>query len=196
MAITDIALDPLTGGLDTRGGLNLVRGPETIAQHVRQGLSLRRGEVPYDTSKGTDWFGVILVKNPDPAVVQAEILRVVRGIGGVQGVSEYSQTIDPSARMLTVSFRVVSDEGDLQAELLADPARAAEAARLGGVEGLARELEAQGVPALAALFRSRGISTIAPTLAQHPTYSQISSLRDTEEWLPFLFFLYPIARGI
>lgn len=196
MALTDIAINPATGGLDTRGGLRLTRGPDTVAQHIRQMLITRLGELPYDTTKGVDWFGTILVKNPNLALVQAEILRVVRDIGGVEAITNYTQALTPSTRTLNVSFRVVTTEGDVQAEILADPARAAEAARLGGALGLADELERQGSPALAALVRQQGITQLAPTLAQHPTYSSLSTLRDTEEWLPFLLLVYPATGGI
>lgn len=194
MAIKDLAFDPVTGFLSVSGGLSIASGAQVIANHVNHGLQTRLGELPYNTRRGIDWFNVVLVKNPDPALVQAEFLRFLRNTRGVLAVENYQQNINASSRLLTVTFRLITTEGALNAEAIADPARAAEAARLGGVNGLARDLEEQGAFALAQLIRERGISAIAPTLAQHPQWSDLQYERDTEEWLPFMILLYP-PRG-
>lgn len=109
----DLKLDA-SGDLAIEGGdARIVSGVDEIAQSLRIRLRLFKGEWFLNNELGTDYYGRILLKNPDLAVVAAELQAVILGTVGVTRLTEYSQAFNTAARGLAVTFTVETESGDL-----------------------------------------------------------------------------------
>jgi hypothetical protein len=112
----DRKLDPATGDYfrapsgdfaqtdDTSG--------ETTGQLVRIALKTLLGEWFLDTTRGLDYVGLIFVKNPDLAAVEASIKDLILSIPGVAGIPIYKQSFDRPNRKLIVSGTLLDTQGN------------------------------------------------------------------------------------
>jgi hypothetical protein len=79
-------------------------GPGAILQDIIQRISTFYGEWFMDTSAGIDWFGQILVKNPDQKSIDAMLIATILGTPGVLTLDAYSFAPDFSRRSLGIIF--------------------------------------------------------------------------------------------
>lgn len=115
--MTDIALDmdptsPTFKDLKiVDGDLVLVDGLDGIQQNIMQSLKIFKGEWFMDNSLGLDYFGQILVKNPNQRVIDAIFLNAILSVPGVTAVTAY--TFEPNfvTRQLFVTFTVQTTNG-------------------------------------------------------------------------------------
>lgn len=83
---------------------------DSVLQSVRIRLKWFFGECPlYDEDIGTDYFGVILVKNPDITLAASEIRSQIMLVDEVTEVPEVDISIDQKTRTGTVSYTVKTD---------------------------------------------------------------------------------------
>lgn len=105
--------------LDSNGDMQFGNGtanfykdtPEAIAQNIYTRLKLWLGEWYLDTDEGTDWLGKCLGKNSiDSALL--EIKQRILGTTGVNSIQNFSASIEPTSRKLTITGTVNTIYGD------------------------------------------------------------------------------------
>jgi hypothetical protein len=108
----DLKLDA-TGDLDlTDNEFSLVTGAEAVAQDVRSRLLFFLGEWFLDTRLGVDWFGTVLVKNPNWPAIHAMFRKVIRETPGVREVTHLTFDFNAGTRTLVMDAR-----GELEDDL-------------------------------------------------------------------------------
>jgi hypothetical protein len=82
----------------------LVNSPQTVAQAIFTTLRLLLGEWFLDTTKGVPWLTQVVgrQKNYDDVVKNA-----IRGVQGVIEIQDYSSSLDPLGRVLTINQATV-----------------------------------------------------------------------------------------
>lgn len=114
MAQRDLRLDPTTGDLDVSGGtLHLTSGTEAIEQSIKIRLQFFKGEWFLDPTAGVDYFGEVLVKNPDTNAVAALFRAKILETPGVASVDSLKLDYDSQARTLSITFTGTDDTGAL-----------------------------------------------------------------------------------
>jgi hypothetical protein len=114
---TDLALDlnPLSTAFKdifpTGGDFAMVSDKDQIRQNLLQTLNVYLGEWYLDNTIGVDYYGTILVKNPDLAAINATLISTILGVAGVQSILSFNTKIDSEGRSLTVSFKAQTTDG-------------------------------------------------------------------------------------
>ena len=115
--MSDIALVVATHDLLDENGnfvgddLTLTTGVEAIAQHLRQRLKIFFGEWFLDRRKGVAYIEQILVKNPNPFVVDAILKATVVQTPGVTELLDFKLEADTVTRQLVFTFKAGTIEG-------------------------------------------------------------------------------------
>ena len=111
--VRDIALD-INGDLAiSSGDLQLVSGSDAIVQAVKIRLQFFKGEWFLNLDAGVPYFQEILVKNPNPNVLQTLFRKALLETPGVLAIESLALTFDGRTRQLAVSYRVTTDVGEL-----------------------------------------------------------------------------------
>jgi hypothetical protein len=98
----DIALNS-SGDIDIENGLiRLTSGVDSIAQDMKSRLLFFLGEWFLDTRLGVDWFGKVLLKRPNQAIVHAMIRDVVTKTPGVGEITDFTFNFDAARRELNL----------------------------------------------------------------------------------------------
>ena len=111
--MSGILLD-INGDVDiTNGKLSLTTGLKAIEQRLAQRLRLFFTEWFLDKTRGIPWIQQIFKKNPNPVVVDAVIKREILAEPQVIELQTFSLDLDTTTRLLTVTFRALTTEGEL-----------------------------------------------------------------------------------
>jgi hypothetical protein len=89
--------------------LVLIGGRDEIAQVLRNELAFFYGEWFLDTRKGIDYFGDILIKNPDPAKIDAIFKNKILSSPGVIELLKFNLELEN--RNLRVTFEASTIDG-------------------------------------------------------------------------------------
>jgi hypothetical protein len=117
--MTSIALDldPTSATymdlLFVNGDLVLIDGPQEVLQNILLRLGIFLGEWFNDNTIGIDYFGQILVKNPNLGNINAILLNQLLNVPGVIQVNAYSFTPSFLTRSLGIAFKVLSTSGPI-----------------------------------------------------------------------------------
>lgn len=111
--VRDLKLDAFGDLVVENGDLALVGGLDALRQDAETRLKLVLSEWFLAVSKGVDWFGEILVKNPNMARVEAIFRQELLDTPGITGVLEMPLSFDHASRALSGSFRATSDLGEV-----------------------------------------------------------------------------------
>lgn len=84
---------------------------DSIEQAILIKLRWFFGEWAYNSSYGVDWFGKVLVKNPNTLLVRRMIEDTIMSVDGVTSVENLTLTINRQARDATITFTVHTDLG-------------------------------------------------------------------------------------
>lgn len=111
--MSGILLD-INGDIDiTENKLSLTTGLKAIEQRLSQRLRLFLGEWFLDQTRGVPWIQQVFKKNPNPVVVDAVIKREILAEPQVTELQTFSLDLDTATRILTVTFRALTEEGEL-----------------------------------------------------------------------------------
>jgi len=109
--MSDIKLDS-SGDIDTsQPDLQQTTGVDAIKQHIKQRLKTFYNEWFLDLRRGLPYFQHILVKNPDPVVVDSAFKRQILDTLGVLELIAFNIDVDISTRVMTLSFKALTSEG-------------------------------------------------------------------------------------
>jgi hypothetical protein len=87
--------------------LQIVSGADQVAQHIKERLQTFLGEWFLDVTIGFDYFGQVLVKNPDLDTIHAMALNIISSTAGVREVRSLLVDVpDPSTGSLRIQFSV------------------------------------------------------------------------------------------
>ncbi|KVP84559.1 hypothetical protein WJ95_20585 [Burkholderia ubonensis] len=89
----------------------LVNTPETVAQAVLTRLRLLRGEWFLDTTAGMPWATDVLGKYTS-GTYDAAIRQCILGTQGVTEITNYSSSVEPETRKLSVTATINTIYGD------------------------------------------------------------------------------------
>jgi hypothetical protein len=92
----------------------LINSPSCVAQSVLTRLRLWQGQWFLNVNEGTPWLQQILGKHSKPVYDLAIKTRVL-GTAGVTSIENYSSTLDPVTRKLSVRMTINTQFG--QAEI-------------------------------------------------------------------------------
>ncbi len=93
--------------------LTLVSGVDAIRQHLSQRLKTFMGEWFLDTRIGVPYFQQVLVKNPDPVVLDSVFKAVIVNTPGILELTDFALQVDRSTRQLKLTFTAATTEGEL-----------------------------------------------------------------------------------
>lgn len=93
------------GDIVTSGQI-FATGKEATRQSIIRRLRLFLGEFFLDATDGTDWFGAVLGKT-SMDIAEATLKRRIIATPGVVGISEFSLTIEPKERRISVQASVI-----------------------------------------------------------------------------------------
>lgn len=111
---TDIELDSVTGDLLlTNGDLTLVSDIDAIGQHLKQRLSFFLGEWFLDNGAGVPYFQLILVKNPNFALVETVLRNVVLETPGITVLNTFNFSFNARTRGLGIEVVAETINGTL-----------------------------------------------------------------------------------
>jgi hypothetical protein len=108
----DILLDTDTGDISVvNSDLVLTEGQEAIEQNLRQRLQTFFKEWFLDNRIGIPYFEQVLVKNPDPIVVDSIFKKEIIETPGIEELIEFNASLDKSLRELNLSFKARTIDG-------------------------------------------------------------------------------------
>lgn len=94
------------------GNLVLVTDPaQQIAIVLQNRLQFFEGEWFLDTRLGVPYFQFVLVKNPDLQLITRMFTKIALAIEGVVQVLEMTPSFNTSARVLTMTMRILTSTG-------------------------------------------------------------------------------------
>lgn len=107
------------GDLDmVAGQLVLTRGVEAIRQSADFRLSFFKGQWFLNPNLGIDYFGSILVKNPDLGAVTSIYRDELLAVPGIASVGSFTLSLDAQTRILTGPWAARADTGQLVASTI------------------------------------------------------------------------------
>lgn len=101
----DFKLDADGEWVTENGDFVRVGGADAVPQGIRIRVGLILGEAYLDESEGVDYFGSVLVKNPDPIVVRSVIGEQIAKTPDVVAVVG-AQLTDEGDRQASIAYQV------------------------------------------------------------------------------------------
>lgn len=112
--MADLRLDDTTGDLQIDGdALTLTTGATAIKQHIKQRLRLVQGEYFLDTGRGVPYYQNILLKRPNPSIVDGVLKSVILGTPGLVELLTFVLDYDAGLRKLSLSFTARTIDGEI-----------------------------------------------------------------------------------
>lgn len=110
--MSDIRLDEESGDLEIiNGDLVITEGSDATRQRLLQALRFFRGEWFLDLSRGVPYYQNILVKNPNPLIIESVLKQTILDVQGVLELTQFDLNYDNSTRKLALDFEVRTSEG-------------------------------------------------------------------------------------
>lgn len=88
-----------------------IAATDSIEQAILIKLRWFFGEWVYDTSLGMDWFGKVLIKNPNSLLIRRMIEDTILSVDGVNSVENLTLSIDKVTRVARIAFTVHTVDG-------------------------------------------------------------------------------------
>lgn len=109
--MSDIKLDS-NGDIDlSTNALQLTTGIDAIVQHLKQRLRTFYGEWFRDRRIGVPYFEQILIKNPNPNVIDSIFKRAILDTPGIISLVTIDIDFEPTTRTMTLNFEAKSTAG-------------------------------------------------------------------------------------
>lgn len=114
--MSDLAQNQAGDLVFTNNVLTFVEGADEVVQRLRQRLRTFKGEDFMDIDKGVNYFGDVMIKNPDPTLVELTIKKEIVATPGVIKITSFNLDVDPSTRTFTLDFEAQSVPGLIELE--------------------------------------------------------------------------------
>ena len=106
--VRDFGMTPTGGWATANGDFTTVAGSAAVPQGIQVRCFQILGEVFTDESKGVDWLGKILVKNPDPLEVRAELAAAALDTPDVTDVQTATLQGPDANRQATINMQAAT----------------------------------------------------------------------------------------
>lgn len=93
--------------------LQLVDEEKAVGQHLAQRLKTFTGEWFLDQRIGVPYLQQVLVKNPDPVVLDSVFKAEIINTPGIVELRSFDLQIDAGTRQLRLEFKAVTDAGTI-----------------------------------------------------------------------------------
>lgn len=112
--MSDILLDD-AGDIDLTAGSMTMTGFGTVAtaQRLKQRLRLFLGEWFLDRERGIPFIQQIFVKRPNAGLIDAIFKQEIISDPAILELQEFELDLDPETRVLTLTFRALTSEGEI-----------------------------------------------------------------------------------
>jgi hypothetical protein len=98
--------------VDAAGNWAMATEPYALAQDVSSAIRLVKGELWYDKTQGTDYFGSVFGKNPPLAVLQEYFVNAALTVPGVVSAVAIIQAFNPDTRQVTGQVQFKDSNGN------------------------------------------------------------------------------------
>ena len=110
--MSDILLDNTTHDITIiEGNLFLTDGIQAKRQHVKQRLQFFAAEWFLDNSKGIPYIQQVLVKNPNPVIIDSLLKNTIITTPGFRQLDQFELDLQPDTRVLTLTFQAQTEDG-------------------------------------------------------------------------------------
>jgi len=110
--IVDLKLNETSWDLSIIGqDIDYVYGIDGIKQHLRQRLSLFRGEYLYDKTKGIPYHDEFFKKRFNPIVIDTILKSTIIDTPGVLELAKFDLNFNNSLRELSLTFKAICSDG-------------------------------------------------------------------------------------
>lgn len=112
--MSDLNLDLLTGdAILDEGNFELNSGIDAVRQHLKQRLQTFLGEWFLDNRVGVPYYEHILIKNPNPSVLDTVFKSVILNTPGILELIEFDIDLDEATRQMTLVFKANTVDGEI-----------------------------------------------------------------------------------
>lgn len=113
----NLKVDKATWDLSVVSGqLELASGQEGVAQAFSTRVKMYKGEWEFDLEAGIDYFGEVLVKNPDLPRIKSKMRQAILDCPGVKNsaaIRDVILTLDKATRTLNMTVNFYTQFGTL-----------------------------------------------------------------------------------
>lgn len=111
--MSDILIDPITNDLVIENGdLVLTDNLDPLLQQLKVSLNIYKGEWFVDTLTGVPYTTEFLADKNNKTFIDTYLQNYIRNINGVDKILKYTSVFDDSSRGLTITFSVLTTDGD------------------------------------------------------------------------------------
>lgn len=112
--MSDLLVDDTTGDITlTNGDLTMVVDADAIKQHITTRLRTFFQEWFLDSRRGIPYIQHILVKNPNPTVLDSIFKNAIIDTPGLIQITKFDIDLDKSTRELSVIFSADTENGPI-----------------------------------------------------------------------------------
>lgn len=116
MIYTDLQLDQ-EGDLKLSNKLDVIP-TNSVAQKISIALRWFLGEWVFDESKGTGWFDIVFVKNPDTNEIENMVIDKIMEFAEIQNVTSVKIEVDKVSRRAVIRWRAQCSEEMIGSEVV------------------------------------------------------------------------------
>lgn len=110
--MSDILLDNATHDVSIiEGNMFLTTGIQAKRQHVKQRLLFFAGEWFLDDSIGIPYIQQVMVKNPNPVIIDSLLKNTIITTPGFRQLDQFELDLEPDTRVLTLTFQAQTEDG-------------------------------------------------------------------------------------
>ena len=95
-------------------GLVVIDGVDACAQDTKTRIGLVRGENPYDTTEGADYYNELLGKMGGTAYIREEISKRILANEEIVGIKRMTIEEDQRTQKTTLTVNIATIYGDVQ----------------------------------------------------------------------------------
>lgn len=117
MPIRDVLLDAQGNRVLVAGDLGRADGIQAIKQGIQTRVLLWEGEYWLNLAEGVPYRRLILIRNPNPIIIKAEIGKAIAATPDVSQVVAVTYTDDPLTRAGTVAYTCNSTLGTVSEQI-------------------------------------------------------------------------------
>lgn len=109
-----LKLDQNNNLVITRGRLTIIDGIDACAQDTKTRIGLVRGENPYDTTEGGDYYNEMLNKMGGIEYVREEVRKRIMAGDEILGIKTLSAEENKASQQLTITADIATIYGDTE----------------------------------------------------------------------------------
>jgi hypothetical protein len=90
---------------------------DSLCQRINIALRWFFGEWKFDYTRGTDWLGIVFVKNPDEQEIESMITNVLMSFTEIVNVSAVTINVDNQKRTAVITWKAQTSQEVIESEV-------------------------------------------------------------------------------